>query len=63
MGLLGNAITSFGGNPRFSNGQGTPWSTRNINYENDIPTFLKNNIKREEFEKTTSKKIKRNYQE
>ena len=46
--LLGNAIVNFGGNPRFSNGQGTFWSGRNINYETNQNTFLRNNILREQ---------------
>lgn len=46
--LLGNAIQSFGGIPRFSNGQGSFWSARNVNYLTDQNTFIRNNIAREE---------------
>ncbi len=46
--LLGNAIASFGGNPRFTNGQGTPWSSRFVNYTTNQQTFLRNNINAEE---------------
>ena len=48
MELLGNAIISFGGNPRFTNGQGTPWSSRFINYTQNQQSFLQNNIRAEE---------------
>lgn len=46
--LIGNAIQSFGGMPRFSNGQGTFWSARNVNYETNQNQFIRNNILREE---------------
>lgn len=48
MELLGNAIISFGGNPRFTNGQGTPWSSRFVNYTQNQQSFLQNNIRAEE---------------
>ena len=46
--LLGNAIISFGGIPKYTNGQGQPWSARFVNYETDIKSFLNQNIKGEE---------------
>ena len=46
--LLGNAILNFGGTPRFSNGQGTFWSGRNVNYQTDQNSFIRSNISREE---------------
>ena len=60
MDLIGNAIIAFGGNPRFTNGQGTPWSSRMIDYTTDKNAFLTNNIRREEraireYEKTITK--------
>lgn len=44
MELLGNAIISFGGVPRFTNGQGGFWSARNINYNTNVNDFLRYNI-------------------
>lgn len=46
--LLGNAIQSFGGSPRFSNGQGSFWSTRNVNFQTNQNQFIRNNIQREQ---------------
>lgn len=46
--LLGNAIQSFGGVPRFSNGQGSFWNARNVNYITDVPQFIRANIAREQ---------------
>lgn len=42
--LLGNAILSFGGVPRFSNGQGNFWSARNVNYSTNTSDFINSNI-------------------
>ena len=42
--LLSNAITNFGGVPRFTNGQGSSWSARNVNYETNFNNFLRDNI-------------------
>lgn len=46
--LLGNAIISFGGTPRFSNGQGSFWSARNVNYQTNQNDFINSNILREQ---------------
>ena len=46
--LLGNAITIFCGLPRFSNGQGTLWSGRFVDYGVNSNLFLRENIVREE---------------
>ena len=47
MQQLATAIIAFGGCPKFSNGQGSPWSSRYINYVNNIPLQIASNIKRE----------------
>jgi Mn-containing catalase len=47
MQQLSGAIITFGGCPKFSNGQGTPWSSRYINAVSNIPLQIASNIKRE----------------
>lgn len=47
MELLANAIIKFGERPKFSNGQGTPWSARYINYSNNISEQIRRNTNRE----------------
>lgn len=49
MQQLVNAIIAFGGCPKYTNGQGSPWSARHINYINNTTSQIQNNIKREEF--------------
>ena len=43
--VLSNAILKFGGNLKFSNGQGTPWSARYLLYKTNVNDFLNYNIK------------------
>lgn len=43
--ILGDAVIKFGGRLKFSNGQGTPWSSRYLNYETNQNIFLNNNIR------------------
>lgn len=42
--LLGSALVSFGGNPRFS-AEGTFWNARRVNYTQNPSVFLQENIR------------------
>lgn len=48
MELLGSAIVSFNGVPRYTNGQGNFWSARNVNYALNPSAFIADNIRAEE---------------
>lgn len=45
LNTLGTFILPFGGNASFSNGQGSPWSARYLNYSPSPTTYLNNAIK------------------
>ena len=45
--LLADAIISFGGVPRFTNGQGNFWSARYVNYITNSRYYISNNIDKE----------------
>ncbi len=42
---LGSAILAFGGNARFTNGQGSPWGARYLNYSSSPSGFLNSIIR------------------
>lgn len=46
--LLGSAIISFGGVPKYTGANGNFWSAKFVDYNTDINTFLKRNILAEE---------------
>ncbi len=46
--MLMHAITEFGGNPRYEDAKGVPFSTTNINYATKLKEMLVNNIRGEE---------------
>lgn len=48
LNLLMVATQVFGGNPTFTNGQGSFWNARLVNYDNNIVKLLNENIKGEE---------------
>jgi len=45
--MLMHAITSFGGNPKYEDGQGNFYNTANINYSMKLRDMLENNIRAE----------------
>lgn len=42
------ATLAFGGNPTYTNGQGSFWNARLVNYNNNVQKYLNENIKAEE---------------
>ena len=47
--MLMHAITDFGGNPKYEDGQNAPFNVSGINYSIRLKEMLENNINEEEF--------------